>query len=578
MVFVNNKITNSECCIIRTNIQKYKVFVKKNIHILIIIFLVYTSSAKNLNGTLIQDAVNQIEISNISKHLHALGNDSMLGRAPGTKGGDIAAEYLSQQMKRMGLKTFGEIGGFQQNVPMHGSQPMPKTQMSIFIRGNEIELDFGKDYVLYEAGEDSYSPYPVEIVFVGYGIAAPEFDYNDYQQIDVEGKIVVMLEGEPYSEDQEFFSGKENTIYSCPYSKQRIAISRGACGSIIIPNLAENSLLHWDSKKTEFNFENVKLAYSASSNFSALFNPVSAQKLFSETNTSLIDIYQLHLKNKVFSFPLDTKIYFNAKISRRDFVSSNIIGFIEGSDPKLKDEYLVISAHYDHLGIGPAVKGDSIYNGVMDNAIGVAGTLEMARILKEMQHEIRRSIIILLAAGEEKGALGSAYYTDHSPVPLHKTIANVNIDGLAFIDSIKSVIGVGAKYSNLKEFLHRAAKKNNLFLTDIPGIFKRESAFSLSDQISFANAGIPSVLILEGPDFVNYSRDDAIEKMLEYSQTIYHTPFDDLRQPMDLKAAAQHLKTIMTLCLDLANNDDNPQWNSDSPYLNIRLRSIAEKR
>ncbi len=269
---------------------------------------------------------------------------------------------------------------------------------------------------------------------------------------------------------------------------------------------------------------------------------------------------------------------FKGKFKERDFLSPNIIGIIKGNDKELNNSYLIITAHYDHLGIGKPVKGDSIYNGASDNAMGDAGLLEIARIMEQNKSKISRSIIFILLTGEEKGLLGSTYYTDNPVVPIYKTVANINIDGLAFYDKFKSVIGVGSNYSTLKDFLKKSTDKLNLKLTGIPYEFEGGESFFMSDQIAFAMAGIPSILIAEGPDYIHHSKDESINMLINYSKNIYHSPQDDLSQVINLDAVVEHLKVILSMCFDLCNSDKVPEWNQGSPFLYARLKAKAEKR
>ena len=301
-------------------------------------------------------------------------------------------------------------------------------------------------------------------------------------------------------------------------------------------------------------------------------------KLFENSQHSLEEVYFLHKEKRITSFPLNAELSFKGEFTRRDFIASNIIGMIEGSDPKLKDSYLIVSAHYDHLGIGEAVAGDSVYNGVYDNAIGLAALIEAAKVFSNLTVKPKRSIIFLLPTGEEHGLLGSIYYTDHPVVPLHKTVANINIDGLASFDRFKSIVAVGYEYSTLDRFLNETARQVGLKLADIPSIFKRTESFSRSDQLAFANAGIPAILTMEGLDYENISTEEGIEKFIEFSQKYYHTPFDDLNLPINYSAAIQHIEFIVKLIYNIADSDAEPEWHEDSPFINARLRTIAEQR
>lgn len=522
-------------------------------------------------------SINNISAERIQKHLSYLGSDVFEGRGTGTTGGELAAKYLAQEFSKLDLIPLGSNGTYYQYIPMHGSTPQKNSKLTLYDSENdEHSLKLSEDYILLNVGDQTFTPTPLQLIFAGYGIIAPEFDYNDYQSIDVEGKIVLVLEGEPLSDDINYFDGKSPTIYSLVESKKRFALSRGASGIIVIPNLVDEPNYDWQRVKRTYSFENVQLAYSITANLSVLLNPDSANKLFMDSPFSLEDVYEMHTGHRIISFPLQTKISFKGEFLRRDFISSNIVGMIEGSESK--DSYVVVSAHYDHLGIGPSVEGDSVYNGVFDNAIGVAALLEIANAFKSTKVQPKRSIIFLLLTGEEKGLLGSKYYVDHSPVPLYKTVANINIDGIASFDKFKTIVGVGSEYSTLENFLERTAKKTDLSVSEIPPIFKGSESFNNSDQITFANAGIPSILIFEGLDYENISEEEGLERFIEYNNNYYHTPQDDLELPINYDAVIQHTNFIAQFILDIANSEETPEWNENAPFINARLRSIAEKR
>lgn len=514
----------------------------------------------------------------IKKTIETLGSDSLGGRGTGTQGEEIAAEYIGRKLKSFGITPFGTGNSYYQFIPLIGNIPLKSSTLIINSGNEKYHCKLNDDYLMYTAGEQTFIPNPLPLVFVGYGIVAPEFDYNDYQSVDVEGKIAVMLSGEPPSDDPGFFYGKEETIYSRPDAKQRLAISRGASGSIIIPykNNWDNSI--WENFKIKFTFENVKLPYNAASNFSILFNPLKAGMLFSGSGYSLEDVYNMHKKNSMKSFPLKTELSFKGNFRGREFTSKNIIGMIEGNDPVLKDSYLIVSAHYDHLGVGPTVKGDSIYNGVLDNAMGVAALLQLSKALKEHRKEFKHSVIFLFLTGEEKGLIGSSFYVAHPVIPLYKTIADINVDGIAAFDEFNSIIGIGTEFSSLNKFFKETADRMGLSVGKIPDIFDQSDAFYLSDQLSFALAGIPSIITMDGIDYKHISKEKGIERFINYSERVYHTPFDDLSQKINFKASIEHINFLYNLILDLLNSENTPEWNEGTPFINARLRSIAEMK
>lgn len=520
----------------------------------------------------------ELSRDSFKRNLNFLGSDLFEGRGTGTAGGNLAAKYLALEYEQIGLSTITQKNNYYQYIPMHGGIPLESSVLNIFYGAQIEKLKLKEDYLLYVAGEQTFVPKPLEIVFAGYGIVAPEFDYNDYQSIAVEGKIVAYLDGEPKSDNPEYFAGNESTVYSSYEAKQRTALARGARGSILIPNLAHSKFYSWEETILLFSFENVTLAYTPSNSLSILLNPERAEVLFKDSGYNYKEILRMHSLTQIKSFPLKCSLSFKGEFKERDFVASNIVGIIEGSDPQLKDSYIIVSAHYDHLGIGPAIRGDSIYNGVYDNAMGVAALLEIAKLFSKEEYKPQRSIIFILLTGEEKGLLGARYYTDNPIVPLYKTIANINIDGIASFDKFKSVVGVGGNYSTLEESLIQTNNNMNLVMDSIPREFASEEAFTQSDQFAFALAGIPSILILEGTKYENISSEEGINKMIEYYFDYYHSPFDDLSRYINYDASMQHIDLLFNFIQLLSNSAEVPEWKKGSPFINQRLRSIAEKR
>jgi Zn-dependent M28 family amino/carboxypeptidase len=473
------------------------------------------------------------------------------------------------------LEKLTKDNSYFQNIPMHGSIPLISSELAFIHNNDTIYLNFGKDYYLYRSGQQTFMPSFLPVVFVGYGIIAPEFDYNDYQSVDVEGKIVVYLDGEPYSADEDYFDGHLPTIYSNPEYKRRIAFARGSAGTIKIQLDSYDS---WEDVQKDFQFEDVTLAYTVSSNLNIIMNQESADKLFSGSQYSLNDVIDMHYKQRIKSFNLQTKLRFRGVFKEREFISPNVIGMIKGSDPELKKTYLIVTAHYDHLGVGEPVNGDSIYNGALDNAIGVSVLLELAKAFSTLENKPKRSIIFFATTGEEKGLLGSSYYTNNPLVPLYKTIANVNIDGIAMFRDFSSIVGIGSELSTLDKFLQNTADNYNLELQNIPPQFKQVGAFNNSDQLSFAQAGIPSIIVLEGTKNTTKTEEEVLEVFIEYFMHKYHSPFDDLNQYIDDKAAEKHAKILFDFCYRLADSKNSPEWKPGAPFINARLQSIAEEK
>lgn len=508
----------------------------------------------------------------LRKHINILGSDQFEGRGTGTKGGELAASYIASEFRSIGLMPLGDNGSYFQDVPLHGTSVLDNSYLKFFTETDTSELIVGKDYVLISLGEESIIPKPVQLVFVGYGIIAPEYDHNDYLNKDVNGKIAVMLSGEPESNSLDYFNGDEPTLFSYSKIKHRIALSRGAEGIIIIPRFSADDSVSWKKLENEYSFEDVKLPYAVSENFGIIINPRIAKKFFvsqKEHEKSVLNLQTIQVAGY--------KMKFEGNFFNRDFIAKNVIGLIE-SENNSENEFIIVSAHYDHLGIGPPINNDRIYNGVLDNAIGVATMIEVARNLVTLKGKINRSIIFLATTGEEKGLLGSTYYTDHPIKPLYKTVANINIDGAPYIDDFNSIIGIGSSLSNLKEILIQVAKKINMEVSTIPKEFYSTEAFNRSDQIAFSKAGIPSILILDAPNYTHLSYNEGIQEIIDYDQHYYHTPFDDLNIKIDYNATAKYTKLISTFIMETSNYPYQIKWNKNVPFNSTRLQTIAEER
>jgi hypothetical protein len=273
-------------------------------------------------------------------------------------------------------------------------------------------------------------------------------------------------------------------------------------------------------------------------------------------------------------FPLAARIRFRGEFHERDFFCRNVVALLPGGDAKLRDTYVLVSAHYDHLGVGPPVGADSIYNGVVDNTMGVAGAVEMARVLAGRPEPARRSIVFLFPTAEEEGLLGSLYYLDHPLVPVHRTVANVNVDGLAHVDTLADVVGIGAEKSSLGETLERVAARRGLEVSDVPPL-ARADRFTFSDQAAFAEVGVPALLVNEGLHWSHHSPDESLRPYADWGRHRYHQPSDDLSQPLDFEASREHVELLVDLVFEIANDPEPPRWDPGRPEALAQLRARA---
>jgi Zn-dependent M28 family amino/carboxypeptidase len=273
---------------------------------------------------------------------------------------------------------------------------------------------------------------------------------------------------------------------------------------------------------------------------------------------------------------MDCSLSFHGDFRQREFLADNLVGLIRGHDSQLDETYLIISAHYDHLGVGPESDGDRIYNGAFDNALGVAVMLELASAW--VKNPTRRSVLFIATTGEEKGLLGSYYYARHPLVPLYRTIAAVNIDGIAVFDRFKSAVGIGAEYSELGEVFAEVAVKKDLVPSSLSPFIDHSQAFTHSDQLAFAEAGIPSILLIEGLDFEKKTFNEALEIVNRWGSEIYHSPFDDADQSVNWSAVLQHYDLLEAFCRAVGDIEEEPDWYDGTPFIHARLQSKAQRR
>ncbi len=516
-------------------------------------------------------------LARILAHLRVLGGDEMEGRGTGARGGDRAAAYIEATLEELDVEPIA--GSYRQAVPMHSSLPLPSSQLTVHSEGDgEHALALWEDYVLFDTGAQTYLPQPTPLVFVGYGIVAPEYRYNDYQGLDMAGRIAVFLAGEPVSDDPVFFEGATATFYSDPGMKFRTALSRGARGAILLPSPRGTLFTRWNEVRDAFETEDVTLPYGIAGSLNVLLEMHQAERLFDGAEASFGEVLELDRRGDLGSFPLAVRVRFHGEFRERDFAAHNLIARLPGSDPLLRADHVIVSAHYDHLGLGRPVDGDAIYNGVIDNASGAAVTLELARILSSGPERPRRSILFLLVTGEEKGLLGSRYYRDHPVVPLHRTVAALNIDGISFLDTTDEFVGIGSKYSTLGDLLERTLASLDLRHSGVPAPLALREPFYRSDQLAFAQAGIPSILVMEGLAFRNLDTDEGLRRFVDWSLKRYHTPFDDLEQPLHSPAIEQHAEVLLAFVRSVANTPAEPRWLPGAPWVGERLRTLAEGR
>ncbi|GAB3945314.1 M20/M25/M40 family metallo-hydrolase [Spirosoma harenae] len=489
-----------------------------------------------------------------------LANDSLKGRKPGTRGFAMAADYVTAQFKALGLKPAGENNGYRQNVPLRRWQVHEETStLTLTINDQQKPLTYGQQFILSPNPDHATSEVNAPVVFVGFGVTAPELGYDDYASIDVKGKIVAFLNGAPAS-----FPSNQRAYYSS--SKAENAVAHGAVGTLAfnlptdLRNRIESSaprarqgIYRWLDKqgKPQRTFPAIKGA--------AALSDSTARLIFTNAPTSLRDVMAKARKNEPQAFPLNISARIQTQTDMvEDVAGYNVVGMLPGSDPVLKNEYVVFVAHMDHLGIGRVVKGDSINNGAHDNASGVAINLETARLFASLPKAPRRSILFVGVTGEEMGLLGSDYFASNPTVPKDKIVSNQTLDMPFFFHPLLDIVPYGAQHSSLDKEVRQAASYLGIQISPDP--IPEQTVFMRSDHFSFVRQGIPALFIKSGSQTGNPNL-DGTKLNLDWRASIYHTPQDDMNQPFDFNAAAKHAQLQFLVGYLTAQADGRPTWN-----------------
>lgn len=519
----------------------------------------------------VRNAMTAVNQNNIRAHVKFLSSDLLEGRGTGQRGGDIAADYIATQFALNGLKPAGQNGTYLQRVPMVGVATDPSSSLTLQINGKSMPLRPLEDIVAMDESQSATSDMDAPLVFVGYGISAPEYQWDDYKGLDVKGKILLMLVNEPPSTDDKFFKGKALTYYGRWTYKYEEAARRGAAGAILI-HQADMASYGWDVVRNSWGGERAYIRNDAAPKLklAAWIQYNIAQEIAGVGKKSVDDwIKQAQSRDfKPIPLPVSIKSHMISKI--RPFDSNNVLAILPGSDPNIGGEAVVISSHYDHLGFRPGVPGDNIYNGAVDNATGCAMLLEMARALSN-QPPARRSIIFAAVTGEEQGLLGSQYLGEHPPIPAGKISAAFNFDGIR-PDGIPEHIQVsGSERTTIYPVIQETAKEFGFEIR--PDTNPGAGHFYRSDHFSFARVGIPSFSIQEGLKFRGRTLDWGQQRESEYDEKHYHQPSDQYDPTWDFSGLAELSRFGIELTWKAASEDALAQWLPGDEFEAIRQKA-----
>ena len=519
-------------------------------------------------------AMSAVNPNNIRAHVKFLSSDLLEGRGTGQRGGDIAAEYMATQFSLYGLKPAGDNGTFMQKVPMVGIATDAASTFSLILNNHPQTLRLLDDIVAMDESQSATSDLDAPIVFVGYGINAPEYQWNDYKNVDVKGKILLMFVNEPSSNDDNFFKGKALTYYGRWTYKYEEAARRGAAGVLLI-HQPEMASYGWDVVRNSWGGER---AYLRTENvprlkIAAWVQLNIAQQLLNGVGKKFDDIVKMAQSRdfRPVSLPAMLKAHMISKI--RPFESSNVLAVLTGSDPKLADQAVLYSSHYDHLGFRPGVSGDNIYNGAVDNATGCGMLLEMARAMATNLPAPGRSVIFAAVTGEEQGLLGSEYLGKHPPVPSGKISVALNFDGIR-PDGIPETIQVsGAERTSFNPIILETAKEFGFEIK--PDSNPSAGHYYRSDHFSFARVGIPSFSVQEGLKYRGRSLEWGTQREAEYDEKHYHQPSDQFDPTWDFTGLAELSRFGIELGWKAGTAEGLTQWNAGDEFEAARKQSQA---
>jgi Peptidase family M28/PA domain len=508
-------------------------------------------------------AMQSIRPEAIRGDMRFLSDDSLEGRGTGTRGHEIAAKFMAAEFEAMGLAPAGEGGTYFQTVPFRSARvDEAKTSLTLIRSGQTQNLVFRQDYIANGNPGRADSTVEAPVVFAGFGVTAPDQNYDDYKGIDAKGKIVAFVRGAPN------FDSSLKAQYSSLEVKRANAVAHGAVGVISVYDPVAESLYSFHQRASALSFPQMSWLDKESrpNDFfpelkgEAILSLPMAKKFFDGSGHTADEVFAAAKEGKSLAFPMPVTARIHNQSELNDVKSPNVAAKLEGSDPVLENEYLVYSAHLDHLGIGEPVNGDKIYNGALDNASGCAIMLEVARAFVKMNPRPKRSILFVAVTGEEKGLLGSDYFAHYPTVSKSAVVANVNMDEDVMLWPLRDIIAYGAEHSSLQEVAERAAKRLNLSVSPDPA--PEETIFIRSDQYSFVKQGIPAIFPVAGFK----STDPAIDPAAifkKWEQTRYHAPQDDMQQPgLDFDQAVKYAQFIF-LCGWLVTQDAaRPQWNA----------------
>ena len=532
-------------------------------------------------------ALNSISGDRMLAGIRTLSSDEFEGRGPGSHGEDVTIRYLQDQFQNAELEPGNPDGTYLQNVRLVGITADPQMKLSVTGHGHSLAPNFQTDFVGWTKRMVDTSAVNADMIFVGYGVQAPEFNWDDFKTVDVRGKVLVVLINDPPVPDPQnptqldpnIFGGKAMTYYGRWTYKFEKAAALGAAGCLIIHDTGPAGY-PWEVVRNSWSAEQFDLD-NPNKNMDRLalegwITHDTAEKLFRMSGLDLAKLSASAATRDFRPVALGVRAAITIHNRVRTIDSHNVIARLTGSDPKLKDTYVIYTAHWDHFGIGPEVNGDRIYHGAKDNASGTAALVEIARAYKQLKTPPRRSILFLSVTGEEQGLLGSQYYAEHPLYPLARTAMDINMDGMNVNGRTRDIVMIGKGNSTLDEVVADTAREQGRAVKPDPE--PELGHFYRSDHFSFAKQGVPAFDPDSGIDYIGRPEGWGLEMRRKYTAENYHKPSDKIQPDWDMSGAVQDAQLFFLVGYRVANSDTMPEWKPGAEFKAKRdamLRSAA---
>ena len=522
----------------------------------------------------IEPALESITTTDLMAHIERLASDAFEGRAPGTAGEDSTVRYLSAEFQRIGLQPGNPDGSWTQDVPLVGFRA--SVEASLTVNGAPVSFEGPRDFVAdTRRATPQVDVEGSDVVFVGYGVVAPEYGWDDYKGVDVAGKTLLMLVNDPQIPDPNdpaqldgsMFKGRAMTYYGRWTYKYEVATEKGAAAVLVIHETGPAGY-PWDVPANGWATEAFDIQTPGGNmgrvGVQGWIRDEFVRNLFTAAGHDFDQLKEQALSKDFEPVALPAKASFHIRNTLREVQSKNVVAKLAGSDAAVADEYVVYTAHWDHLGRDPAREGDQIFNGALDNATGTSGLLELAEAFARLDPAPRRSILFLAVTAEEKGLLGAKYYAQNPLYPLAKTLANVNIDGLNQWGRTSDLVVIGLGNSTLDDVLQRAATAGGRTL--VPDPESEKGFFYRSDHFEFAKEGVPALYTDNGVDFIGKPAGYGEQKREEYTANDYHKVSDEIKPDWDLEGAVEDARLLFRVGYRVATMDAWPEWKPGTEF------------